>query len=121
MLTLPASVRIFAAREAVDFRKGFDGLCGLVRDGFGDDPFSGQFFLFFNRRRDRVKLLVWDRNGFWLFTKRRERGDLRAHRDGRGQTRRDRPSPALDAARGDRRAAREVPPSLCARLSYQRA
>ena len=70
MLSLPASVRIFAAREVVDFRKGFDGLCALVRDGFGDDPFSGHFFLFFNRRRDRVKLLAWDRNGFWLFYKR---------------------------------------------------
>jgi hypothetical protein len=44
MLTLPASVGIFAARRAVDFRKDFDGLCGLVRDGFGDGPFCEQFF-----------------------------------------------------------------------------
>lgn len=85
MLTPPASVRIFAAREAVDFRKGFDGLCGIVRDGFGDDPFSGQFFLFFNRRRDRVKLLVWDRNGFWLFTKRLERGTFERIETGEGR------------------------------------
>lgn len=74
MLSLPPSVRIFAAREVVDFRKGFDGLCAIVRDDFGDDPFSGHFFLFFNRRRDRVKVLFWDRNGFWLFYKRLERG-----------------------------------------------
>ena len=55
MLSLPSSVRIFAAREAVDFRKGFDGLTAVVRDGFQDDPFAGLYFLFFNRRRDRVK------------------------------------------------------------------
>ena len=85
MLSLPSSVRIFAAREAVDFRKGFDGLCALVRDGFGDDPFSGEFFLFFNRRRDRVKLLVWDRNGFWLFTKRLERGTFERIEVGEGR------------------------------------
>jgi transposase len=84
MLSLPASVRIFAAREAVDFRKGFDGLVAIVRDGFGDDPFSGQFFLFFNRRRDRVKLLLWDRNGFWLFYKRLERGTFERIETGGG-------------------------------------
>ncbi len=58
MLSLPPSVRIFLAREPVDCRKAFDGLCALVRDRFGDDPFSGHLFAFFNRRRDRVKILV---------------------------------------------------------------
>ena len=74
MLSLPPSVRIFLAREPVDCRKAFDGLCALVRDHFGDDPFSDHLFAFFNRRRDRVKILVWDKNGFWLFSKRLERG-----------------------------------------------
>jgi transposase len=74
MLSLPASVRIFLARDAVDFRKACDGLCAVVRDQFGDDPFSGHLFVFFNRRHDRVKILVWDHNGFWLFAKRLERG-----------------------------------------------
>jgi transposase len=74
MLSLPASVRVFAAREHVDFRKGFDGLCQIVRDHFGDDPLSGHLYLFFNRRRNRVKILMWDRNGFWLLYKRLERG-----------------------------------------------
>lgn len=74
MLSLPGSVRIFVAREPVDFRKGFDGLCGIVRDHFGDDPLSGHLFVFFNRRRDRVKLLFWDRNGLWVLYKRLERG-----------------------------------------------
>lgn len=74
MLSLSSSVRIFAARERVDFRKGIDGLHAIVRDQFGEDALSGNVFLFFNARRDRVKVLVWDRNGFWLFMKRLERG-----------------------------------------------
>ncbi|MCY2961746.1 MAG: IS66 family insertion sequence element accessory protein TnpB [Planctomycetota bacterium] len=74
MLSLSTRVRIFAATEPIDFRKGFDGLVQIVRDGFGEDPFAGDLFCFFNRRRDRVKVLVWDRNGFWLHYKRLERG-----------------------------------------------
>jgi transposase len=74
MLNLSPRVRIFAASEAVDFRKGFDGLVQIVRDGFGEDPLAGNMFCFFNRRRDRVKILAWDRNGFWLHCKRLERG-----------------------------------------------
>ncbi len=74
MLSLPFSTRIFVAIEPVDFRKAFDGLCGVIRDQFQDDPVGGDVFLFFNKRRDRVKLMVWDRNGSWLFYKRLERG-----------------------------------------------
>jgi len=74
MLSLPANVRIFVARERVDFRKGFDGLCAIVRDDFHEDPLSGHLFLFFNMRVNRAKILIWDRNGFWLFYKRLERG-----------------------------------------------
>jgi len=74
MLSLSPRVRIFAAVEPVDFRKGFDRLVQVVRDEFGEDPFAGDLFCFFNRRRDRVKVLVWDRNGFWLHCKRLERG-----------------------------------------------
>lgn len=79
MLSVPSSVRVFVAREAVDFRKAFDGLHAIVVEQFSEDPFSGHFFVFFNRRRDRVKILVWDRNGYWLFAKRLEAGtfDLR--------------------------------------------
>ena len=78
MLTLPRSVRIFVAVEPVDFRKAFDGLSAVIRDQFGDDPLSGDVFVFFNKRRDRVKLLVWDANGFWLHYKRVERGRFEA-------------------------------------------
>jgi transposase len=74
MLALSSLVRVFVARESVDFRRGIDSLHGLVRDGFGDDPLSGHLFLFFNRARDRLKILTWDRNGFWLLCKRLERG-----------------------------------------------
>jgi len=74
MLTLGPSRRIFAATGPIDFRKGFDGLVAIVRDRFREDPFAGDLFCFFNRRRDRVKVLVWDRNGFWLHYKRLERG-----------------------------------------------
>jgi len=74
MLSFPLQRRIWVSRDPVDFRKAFDGLCGIVHGAFGRDPYSGEVFVFFNRRRDRVKLLVWDDNGFWLFYKRLERG-----------------------------------------------
>ncbi len=74
MLSVTGSERLFLCRSPVDFRKAHDGLCALVRDGFRDDPFGGDVFVFFNKARDRIKLLVWDRNGFWLLYKRLERG-----------------------------------------------
>ncbi|MFN8543127.1 MAG: IS66 family insertion sequence element accessory protein TnpB [Candidatus Binatia bacterium] len=74
MLSLPPAVRIFVAREATDLRKSFDALAALVPTVLAQDPFSGHLFCFFNRRADRVKLLVWDRTGFWLFYKRLEAG-----------------------------------------------
>jgi transposase len=77
VLTLPAQVRIFAAVEPVDFRKAHDGLVAVVRERFERDPFDGSIFVFFNKRRDRIKLLLWDRNGFWLWYKRLERGTFR--------------------------------------------
>ena len=74
MLSLSPAVRVFVARSAVDFRRGVDGLCGLVRDEFGEDPLSGHWFVFTNRRANRLRILAWDRNGFWLATKRLEQG-----------------------------------------------
>ena len=55
-------------------RKGFDGLSGLVREGLSKDPLSGDIFIFFNRRRTQVKLLVWEKDGFLIYHKRLERG-----------------------------------------------
>jgi transposase len=74
MLTLPSSVRIYVASEATDLRRGFDGLAALTRSAIGVDPLSGHLFVFLNRRRNRVKILVWDRTGYLLLYKRLERG-----------------------------------------------
>lgn len=74
MLTLPASVRIYVAADAVDLRRGFDGLAAVTRSIIRQDPLNGHLFVFLNRRRNRIKLLVWDRTGYLLIYKRLERG-----------------------------------------------
>jgi len=74
VLSVPESARIFVARDPVDFRRQFDGLAGVVRDEFDMDPCSGHVFVFFNKRRDRIKLMVFEHSGFWLHYKRLERG-----------------------------------------------
>ncbi len=74
MLSLPGVLRIHLCRQPVDFRKAHDGLFAIVQNEFRVDPFSGDLFLFFNRARDRIKLLLWDGNGFWLLYKRLEQG-----------------------------------------------
>ena len=63
MFGLGLATRIYIAVEAVDMRKGFEGLYGLVRDQLGQDPLSGHLFLFTNRGRSRLKALVWDGSG----------------------------------------------------------
>jgi transposase len=77
VLTLPSSVRIYIAAEAVDLRRGFDGLAATTRSLIREDPMNGHLFVFLNRRRNRVKLLVWDRTGYLLLYKRLERGTFR--------------------------------------------
>jgi transposase len=74
MLTLPPSVRIYVALGSTDMRLGMDGLAGRVREKLQLEPLSGHVFVFRNRRGDRVKLLLWDRSGFWVLYKRLERG-----------------------------------------------
>lgn len=74
MLSLPPSVRIYLAAGGTDLRRSIDGLSALVRDRLGLEPLSGHLFLFRNRRGDRLKVLVWDRSGFWVLYKRLERG-----------------------------------------------
>ena len=72
MLSLPASVRILLAREPADLRKGFDGLSHLVQGVLKEDPLSGHLFVFRNRRGDRIKLLLWDTDGFLILYKKQE-------------------------------------------------
>jgi len=74
MLRLLGTQRVFVCAKPTDFRRAHDGLCALVRDQFRDDPFAGDLFVFWNGAKDRIKLLVWDRNGFWLLYKRLEKG-----------------------------------------------
>ncbi len=74
MVTLSSTQRYYLWREPVDMRKSFDGLQGLVTNHTGRDALSGEVFIFMNRRRDQVKLLVWDRSGFVIYYKRLERG-----------------------------------------------
>ena len=86
MLSLSHCQRIFLARAPADMRKGFDGLAELVRSSLGKDPLCGDVFMFVSRRRNYVKLLVWDVSGFWLASKRLERGTfgLRRYRGDQG-------------------------------------
>ena len=72
-----AAVQIYLCTAATDMRKGFDTLALLVREHLGRDPLSGHLFLFVGRRRDRLKLLYWDQDGYALWYKRLEEGTYR--------------------------------------------
>ena len=74
MLSLSRTTRVFLATEPTDMRKGFDGLFALVENVIKEEPFSGHLFVFRNQRRDRLKALWWDRDGWAVFYKRLERG-----------------------------------------------
>ena len=74
MIHLPASVRVYLCLTACDMRKSFDGLHALVRDHLELDAYAGHLFVFTSRRRDRVKILYWDRDGFAIWSKRLEEG-----------------------------------------------
>jgi transposase len=74
VLTLTGSARIFVAIGVTDMRKSFDTLAQEVRGALGEDPLSGSVFVFSNRSRTRIKVLWFDRGGFWLLARRLERG-----------------------------------------------
>jgi transposase len=74
MLSLQSVEQVYLAPGATDLRKSIDGLSALVSAVFEMDPFSDRWFVFCNRQRDKLKILRWDHNGFWLYYRRLERG-----------------------------------------------
>ena len=74
MILLPRAVRVYFASQPVNLRCSFDGLANEVRHVLGQDPLEGHVFVFLNRRRNQVKLIVWTRGGFTIVHKRLERG-----------------------------------------------
>lgn len=76
-MMLPPVVRIFVSLRPADLRRSLDGLAALTREVLQEDPLSGHLFVFFNRRRNRTKILLWDRSGLALYYKRLEKGAFR--------------------------------------------
>jgi transposase len=84
MLDLAGIGQVYLACGSTDLRKSIDGLAAIVQEGFTLNPFSPCLFAFCNRERDKIKILHWDRNGFWLYYKRLEKGRFRWPQDGSG-------------------------------------
>lgn len=74
MISLSSATRIFIVTGVTDMRKSFNGLYGIVAHQLDKDPLSGHVFVFCNRARNRIKLLVWDGSGLWVCAKRLEKG-----------------------------------------------
>lgn len=84
MLTPALGHHVYLALGATDMRKSIDGLAAIVSAAFELDPFSSSLFVFCNRNRDRLKILRWDHNGFWLYYRRLERGRFKWPRGSEG-------------------------------------
>lgn len=69
--------RVYLACGKTDMRKQINGLAAIIESSFNLDPFNGELFVFCNRSRDRLKILEWDGDGFWLYFKRLEKGHFR--------------------------------------------
>ena len=74
MLSLSPATRIFVALAPMDMRKGFNGLYAWVQTVLGEEPTSGHWFVFLNKRRNRLKILMYDGSGLWILNKRLEGG-----------------------------------------------
>lgn len=74
MITLAPQVRVFLCSETVDMKKSFDGLVAIIESAMGQDPLSGSLFAFFNRRRDRVKILYWGQVGYCIWYQQLQKG-----------------------------------------------
>jgi transposase len=73
MISFGSSTKVYLATGATDMRKAINGLMVLVQDVLEADPFSSHLFVFCNRLRDKIKILYWHNNGFWLFYRRLEK------------------------------------------------
>ena len=84
MLSLSPTIRIFVHTQPTDMRKQFNGLHAIVTHAMGQDVMTGDYFVFFNRRKHRCKVLYWDRDGLVVWAKRLERGrfQIPVSRDG---------------------------------------
>jgi transposase len=69
-----ATDKVYLATESIDMRKSIDGLAAIVQESFKLDPFSNNLFVFCNRNRNKIKILHWEHNGFWLHYRRLEKG-----------------------------------------------
>jgi len=74
MFGLTESHRYYLYQGVADMRKGFDGLSGIVMDQMSGNPLDGNVYIFINRRRNRMKILLWEHSGFLMYYKRLERG-----------------------------------------------
>ena len=74
MIFLSGAVRVYFATQPTNLRLSFEGLTNQIRHALGYDPLSGHVFVFLNRRRNQVKLILWTRGGFTIIHKRLERG-----------------------------------------------
>jgi transposase len=74
MIALPAQIRVFLYRRPTDMRKSFHGLIALTESELKQDPLSGSFFAFVNRRRDRIKILYWGQTGFCIWYQQLQKG-----------------------------------------------
>lgn len=74
MFWTPTALKFYFYRRPTDMRKSFDGLCGLVTTIPNHNPTDGAVYIFINKRKNRIKLLLWDSDGFWIFYKRLEKG-----------------------------------------------
>lgn len=81
MFRFDPGLKVYLHREAIDGRKAINGLALLVEQALGLNPFAPALFVFSNRRRDRIKILLWDRTGFWLMVKRLETDRFKWPRD----------------------------------------
>lgn len=74
MLSKAGNIQVYLATGSTDMRKSIDGLAAIVQQSFSLDPFSSCLFVFCNKSRDKIKILQWEHNGFWLYYRRLEKG-----------------------------------------------